>query len=305
MPLLEILRSMKNLLISLLCLVFISSTLTSQACELSPLQHQTLLDTYLEFPVKHEGIANCQHLDFGEDSRLILLSLDTPHASDPYTHIILLLLRDELISKHQTGSTELDDVALEDESHLPVFSYYSSPVGYIQYFIYQTGSGFVPTPKMDLDEVKAVRFFAKTYLDYLPVKKILINTDVGLDTELDEMLFLLGQPDSITKEKFDLLDEDASFFHYGQSVIKIVDDRVLEFKLANEGDELAQMVIGSDATTLAERFPLSFRERSVKPDGYVMRIDLLSENHQIWDYSFLSIHVKDKQIVSIELVVIP
>ncbi|MEL7531497.1 MAG: hypothetical protein AAFN10_09330, partial [Bacteroidota bacterium] len=202
-------------------------------------------------------------------------------------------------------SQELDDVSLEDESHLPAFRYYSSSVGWTQYYICQIGKGFVPSAKMDEGEGKSVRYFAKTQLDYPPYNQILINTYVGLDTELEEMLFLLGNPDSIWEEEFDPLDEEAQFFQYGQSSIKIVDERVLEFELANEGDELAQIVVGSSAADLETRFPYSFGERSVEENGFVMSLNILSEQHELSDYRYLSIHVDEDVISQISLWVNP
>jgi len=298
---------MKNPIIYIFGLLLILAAPGIQACEHTPLQHQVLLDTYLEFPVAHAGIANCQHLNFGYDSetQLILLSLETPQGSDPYTHIVLLITDLDLIAKHQIMSLELDDVALEDNSHLPAFSHYSSSVGWTQYYIYQIGKGFVPSAKMNEGEGKPVRHFAETQLDYLPYNQILINTYVGLDTELEEMLFLLGSPDSIWEEEFDLLDEEAQFFQYGQSTIMIVDERVLEFKLANEGDELAQIVVGSSAADLESRFPYSFGERLTKENGYSITIALLNPQHQIGDYRYLSIYVEDGLVSKISLWVNP
>ncbi|MEM6346319.1 MAG: hypothetical protein AAF927_20690 [Bacteroidota bacterium] len=296
---------MKNLLLSLLALVSISITPEAQACEHSPLQHHLLLENYLQFPLSFTAIADCQYVDFEEGMQMIMLSLETPEAFDPFTHVIFLLTGDELIEQHQIESLELEDVKLEMNRKIPAFSSYSSELGDTEFYTFHSGLGFVPTLKIAPEKAKPLRVLSKNHLDYLPYDQIRINTFVGLDTKCKDLLFLLGQPDSITQNSFDILDEEARFFHYGQSVIKIVDKQVLTFELANEGDELARMVVGSSALGLAARFPYSFGERSVKEDGYVMRLSILNKQHQIGDYRFLSIYVQDEVISKISLGVNP
>ncbi|MFK7923728.1 MAG: hypothetical protein AB8H47_17345 [Bacteroidia bacterium] len=288
-----------HLLISFL---FIIVAQPVQGCDHSSLQ----LDTYLEFPIAHDGIVNCQHLDFGERGELVLIGLNTPQGDDLITSIIFLLQGQELIAKHQISSFDKEDVVLEDGSRLPAFSYYSSSVGWMQYFIYQDAKGFVPTIKMDQTEMKAVNFFDETYYDYLSYHKIQINTFVGLDTEIDEILFLLGAADSTSiRSSFDIGDSSIQVLHYDNFTISLEDGLIWEFTLANEGDELAQIVVGSDDADLVERFPHSFGERLVTEDDYRLTLALLNAQHQVGDYRYLSKEVKAGIISKISLWINP
>lgn len=112
------------------------------ACEHTSLQHQFLLDTYLEFPVAHAGIVNCQHLDFDERGDLILLQLNTPKGPGLITNIVLLIQGEELVANHILYSMKVADVQLETERSEPSFNCSTSPAGRTEYYTFKAFYGF-------------------------------------------------------------------------------------------------------------------------------------------------------------------
>lgn len=133
-------------LLSLIALLLFAP-LASQACDHTPLQHQHMLDTYLEYPVDHQGILGCAHHQLADGSQLVLIQL--AHSSGEILNVVLLLRESELLAKHTAFTVYPEDFVLQIEADKPGFSHYSSPVGWERMYRFDPNQGFVMSKQYD------------------------------------------------------------------------------------------------------------------------------------------------------------
>ena len=85
----------------------------------------------------------------------VLLTLDNHESlanseDDPYVNLFLLIEKNKVVAHHWQYAVDLDDVDLAILVGRPVFSYYSSPVGYTEYFF--LGQDVLKTHKLGEEE---------------------------------------------------------------------------------------------------------------------------------------------------------
>jgi hypothetical protein len=86
----------------------------------------------------------------------VLLTFDNHESlanaeDDPYVSLFLLIEKNKIAVHHWQYAVDLDDADLAVVAGRPVFSYYSSPVGYTEYFF--LGAEVLKTHKLDEEEI--------------------------------------------------------------------------------------------------------------------------------------------------------